>query len=162
MFLLPAIPIAGFAGCSLAAALNDARTLRIPNRLSGAIVVLFGVYAVMSLSPTQAATAFALAGGTLLIGFAAFARGWLGGGDAKLLAACIAWAGSAYAGEFLIVTALAGGVLAVALRSDLMAPLANGLRRNWPGTGAEARASMPYGVAITIGAIDVIYELLSS
>jgi prepilin peptidase CpaA len=163
MHILPtAYLISGFVGCSLAAALSDAQTLRISNSLSGAILILFGVYALISLSPAQTVTALAMAGATLLIGFAAFVRGWLGGGDAKLLAVCMAWAGTSHATEFLIVTGLSGGVIALALRSNLTAPLADRLRRNWPGTAAETQASMPYGVAIAAGAVAIAFEMMPS
>lgn len=158
---LTALPISGFVGCSLAAAVGDARTLRITNSMSGSIFGLFAVYALISLTPAQTAAALGLASLTLVIGFAAFTRGWLGGGDAKLLAVCMAWAGVPYACEFLAVTGLAGGVVALALGSPSIAGVISPLRRGWPGTAAEQRASMPYGVAIAAGAVAVAFELLS-
>jgi prepilin peptidase CpaA len=160
--ILPALPIAGFAGFSLAAALSDARTLRIPNLLTSTIFVMFLLHAMLSLSLSETLTSLAIAFATLAVGFGAFTRGWLGGGDAKLLAACMAWAGWSLAAEFLVVTALAGGVLAFGLGSKLTSPFADGLRRNWPGTAVEVQTSMPYGVAITAGAIAVVLELLFS
>ena len=44
-----------------------------------------------------------------------FALGWIGGGDAKLFAACMLWLGWPASAPFVIWTALAGGGLAVAL-----------------------------------------------
>ena len=161
MVFLTALPIAGFAGCCLAAAISDARTLRIPNSLSIAVVALFGVHALVSLTPAQTGVALALAGLTLVGGFAAYAHGVLGGGDAKLLAASMAWAGAPYAVEFFIVTGLAGGAVALALRSPATAGAAGALRRGWPGSASEQHAAMPYGVAITAGALAVVFELLS-
>lgn len=156
-----ALPVSGFVGCSLAAALNDARTLRIPNKLCAAILALFGVYAVIALTPAAAAIALALAGATLIVAFIGYSRGVMGGGDAKLLAACMAWAGPLHAVEFLIVTGLAGGVIALALRSPYTVMAATRLRRNWPITAARDSA-MPYGVAIAAGALAVVFEIFSA
>lgn len=128
--------------------------------LSVAIVASFGVYAVTSLSFVMAASALGLAAGTLVLGFGAYRRGWLGGGDAKLLAAGMAWAGLPLVGEYLAVTGIVGGALALALRWPRTAWCADALRRNWPGTPAQKTASMPYGVAIAAGAVAVAIELL--
>lgn len=157
-----ALPIVGMAGCVLAAARSDAHALRIPNRLSAAILGLFGVYAAVALTPQAAAIALGLAAATLLIAFFAYCRGLLGGGDAKLLAVCMTWAGPAHALEFLAVTAIAGGVIALALVSPLTARAAVAVQRNWPVRAAGEKAPMPYGVAIAAGALAVAVELLGS
>lgn len=163
MFAVPtALPIIGLAGCVLAAAHCDARELRIPNRFSAAILGLFGVYAALALTPSAAFVALALAAATLCLTFLAFTRGLLGGGDAKLLSACMAWAGPAYAFEFLAVTALAGGLVAVALVSPLTARAAAAVRREWPDAAADGKAAMPYGVAIATGALFVVARLLGA
>ena len=63
----------------------------------------------------------------LVVGAAMFALGWIGGGDAKLLASAALWVGLRGLAPFAIYTALAGGLLAlglVALRSDWLRPLA--------------------------------------
>lgn len=161
MTFLSMIPVAGFCGCSLVAALSDARTLRISNSLSLAILALFGTYAAATLTLAMTATALGLATVALVFGFAAFSRGWLGGGDAKLFAVCMAWAGLPHAAEFLAVTGIAGGIVALALRAPLTAPIAGRVRRDWPGSPSEQRASMPYGVAIAAGALAVAAELLA-
>lgn len=160
--VLTVLPVAAFSGCILAAALSDARTLRISNRLNVSILGLFGVYATIALTPVATALALALAGLTLVVAFIGYSRGLMGGGDAKLIAACMAWAGPSHAIEFLIVTGLAGGVIAFALTSPLTARAAHSVRRSWPMTAAEGAASMPYGVAIATGAAAVVFELLAS
>ena len=156
------LPILGMAGCVLAAARSDALTLRIPNDLSVAILGFFGVYAALALTPQAAALALGLAAAALLIGFVAYRRGLLGGGDAKLLAVCTAWAGPAYAPELLAVTAIAGGVIALALVSPLNARAAIAVQRNWPVRPIGGKAPMPYGVAIAAGALVVAAELLGA
>ncbi|HEX6866209.1 MAG TPA: prepilin peptidase, partial [Caulobacteraceae bacterium] len=90
----------------------------------------------------------------LLIGMGLFAMGWVGGGDAKLLAGVALWMGWPTVLPFLLATALAGGALALVLmqmRSNMLKPY---LERGpaWVGrlvTGNDA----PYGLAIAAGGL---------
>lgn len=161
-----AVPISGFAGCVIAAAVNDARTLRIPNILSIAILGLFAIYAGLALTPTAVLGALALGIAALMAGYIAFARGLMGGGDAKLLAVCMAWAGPVHALELIFVTGIAGGVLGLALTLPATARAAAPIKRGWPAAAASPdgvlRAPMPYGVAIAAGALTVAVRLLTS
>lgn len=159
------LTIAGFAGCVLTAAISDARTLRIPNILSASIAVLFAVHAAIDLTLASVLGAVALAGATLVAGFIAFARGKVGGGDVKLMSVCIAWAGTRDAAEFLIITGLAGGAIALALLSPLTARPVCALQRHWPSAESISlggRTPMPYGVAIAAGALVVAFLLLAA
>jgi prepilin peptidase CpaA len=166
MIIASALPIAGFVGCVLTAAISDARTLRIPNILCGAIAALFAAHAAIDLTAMEAITAIGLAVVTLVAGFFAFARGKVGGGDVKLLAVCMAWAGPAHAIELLVVTGLVGGVIGLALLSPYLARQTAGLQRHWPqsetAATSAARAPMPYGVAIAAGALVVAARLMMS
>ena len=74
----------------------------------------------------------------------AFRFGLLGGGDVKLLAAGTLWLGAAALGPYLLVTVLAGGLLAVVF-------VAWHLRRR--PTRRRRRPSLPYAVAIAAGGI---------
>lgn len=166
MIIASALPIAGFVGCVLTAAISDARTLRIPNILCGAIAALFVAHAAIDLSATEAITAIAVAGVTLVAGFTAFAHGKIGGGDVKLLTVCMAWAGPTHAVEFLVVTGLVGGVIGLALLSPFLARQTVVLQRHWPQsattTTSAARAPMPYGVAIAAGALVVAARIMTA
>ena len=164
MTIASALPIAGFIGCVLTAAISDARTLRIPNVLCAAIAVLFAAHAAFALNGAQIAWSIGLALLTLVAGFIAFARGKIGGGDVKLLSVCMAWAGPAHAVEFLIVTGLAGGVIALALLSPRLVRSTIGLQRQWPQAASNAgtRAPMPYGVAIAAGALVVAGRMMAA
>jgi prepilin peptidase CpaA len=166
MITASAIATAGMVGCVITAAISDARTLRIPNILSASIAALFAVHAALDLTMAATLGALALAAATLIAGFIAFARGKLGGGDVKLLTVCIAWAGPQFAADFLIVTGLAGGVLAVALLSPLTQRATSGLQRHWPESATTAAtatsAPMPYGIAIAAGAIVVAARIMSA
>jgi len=148
--LLAGLALAGFTGLLLAAAWGDAARYLIPNRLSLAIL---GVY------PFFVAAAHFSAGsypnvnwlGGLIVGMAVlaagillFARGWVGGGDVKLLASASVWAGPALVFDLLVTMALSGGVLAVLVM----------LRgRN------DAGRALPYGIAIAAGGVYVALRL---
>src|SRR5882757_1334498 len=69
------------------AAASDLLTMTIPNRLVLAVAVLFVVLAPLSGMGWPAfGMHFAAGAGVLVLGFACFALGWIGGGDAKLAA----------------------------------------------------------------------------
>jgi prepilin peptidase CpaA len=91
-----------------------------------------------------------------------FAVGWIGGGDAKLFAAAGLWMGLTALLPFLMVTALAGGGLAVsllALRSVWLRPLmVRGPR--WVSRLATPGENVPYGIAIAAGALAAFPESL--
>ena len=156
------LSIALFA-CILAA-ISDVRTRKIPNVIPLAVALVTLGFAV----PHGAATvliAVALTVMTMLAGTLAFARGWLGGGDVKLLAAVTGCLGLADALPFLMYTAISGGLIAICIalatrrfpsvvRSALviLRPLA------FEGTVAIAPARpimMPYALAIAGGVIVV-------
>jgi prepilin peptidase CpaA len=140
----------------------DLKTRRIPNALTAS-----GLLVALALRAFQGPGSLALG---LLAAFIAFAlavplvlAGGLGGGDAKLLAAIGAFVGPAALPTALLVTALAGGVLAlvVAMRRralgetlahtrSLVAPAGVTARRTLRTPGALA---VPYGVAISAGAL---------
>lgn len=140
------------------AALADATSFTIPNRLSGALFLAFFLAAPAVGAPLALVGVNLLIGlAGLAIGVALFALGWIGGGDAKLLAAASLWLGWPALPAFLLATTLAGGALALLLL---------GLRAQWvrahtPVLGGwldrltTPGAPAPYGVAIACGALMV-------
>jgi prepilin peptidase CpaA len=100
-----------FAGLLIAAAVEDVRRLIIPNRYCLAIVLLYPLHVLASSAPVDWTGGLVVGGALLVVGFVLFALGFIGGGDAKLLAAAAPWAGPALLPEFVLVTALAGGVV---------------------------------------------------
>lgn len=86
--------------------------------------------------------------GTLL-----FVRGWMGGGDVKLLAASALWFDLGQGWKMLVAVAIAGGVVAVLIMGLRSLP--------WPQSATKKFRSLqrheglPYGVAIAAGAIVV-------
>ncbi len=165
MLFLPSITsftIFAFASLCIAAAISDARRLLIPNRLSLSIVLLYPAFVIVGGLTADWPGALIVATFVLAAGFSAYSCGFLGAGDAKLLAAASLWAGPALIAPFLFHTALAGGALALGMwilhRWRRAASLSDVLAVG-TATGFE-RTPMPYGVAIAVGALYVAVTLL--
>lgn len=145
-----------FPALVIVAALKDATSFTIPNWISLALVAAFAPVALAcGVTLSEIGLAFGVGAAALLAGMAMFAMGWIGGGDAKLLAASALWLGWPAVLPFVVVTALCGGALAVgllALRSARLRPLAI-LGPAWVGRLATPGAAAPYGVAICAGAL---------
>ena len=150
------IVILCFAGLLCWALVSDALTMKIPNRISIGIVALYPAW-VMATWPRveQIWVPVALASAVLVAGFLAFDRGWIGGGDAKMLAALSLWSGIELFLPMLLVTTLAGGVMATAaICSEAMRRrmvLARGGEVSGPCLSSVVKSKIPYGVAIAIG-----------
>ena len=148
-----------FAALMIVAALGDVRDLQIGNRLVLAVVAAFVVFAPFAGMPLATmAIGFAAAFGVLAVGFALFALGWIGGGDAKLAAAAALWLGAEHVLPFVVMTALAGGALALLVIALRSAPVLNfafafWLEPDWSRRLRSGEAGLPYGVAIAAGAL---------
>lgn len=156
MTLLQAALLSIYPALLIIAALTDATSFTIPNRIS---LLLLAAYVPTALALGRPLgemgidlAVFAVA---LVAAMGMFAVGWIGGGDAKLFAAASLWLGWAATPVFLLVTALAGGALAVLLlnlRSTWVKPLVDGAP-GWVVRLATPKAAVPYGVAIAVGAL---------
>ena len=85
----------------------------------------------------------------LAVGIGMFALGWLGGGDAKLLAAAALWLGFDRLLEYLLYVAMAGGLLALSIliyRS--IAPPLWLCREEWAMRLHAKTGGIPYGIAL--------------
>jgi prepilin peptidase CpaA len=139
----------------LIAALTDATTFLIPNRLSAALAIAFIPTAlIIGLSPSTIGVCLVVGLVVLLLGVGMFAAGWIGGGDAKLFAAAALWLGWPAVGSLLAWTAIAGGALAVGLLAARKATSPLAVRGPaWVGRLLEPKGDVPYGVAIAFGAL---------
>jgi prepilin peptidase CpaA len=151
LMVFPALVILG--------GVKDLVSYRIPNWISLALIAGFLAAAGASLaagaSPTALGLNLAVGAAGLVAGVVMFALGWIGGGDAKLFAAAALWVGWPGAATFLAITGLAGGGLALlllSLRSPIMRPLVTA-GPAWFARLSEPGESVPYGVAIAIGAL---------
>ncbi|MDB5455772.1 MAG: pilus assembly protein CpaA [Caulobacter sp.] len=148
LFVLPALAII--------AALRDVTSFTIPNWISGALAAAFLPAALAAGAPLATiGLGVAVGAAGLIVGMGMFAAGWVGGGDAKLLAACALWLGWPAVLPFLLATGLAGGALTLlllALRSAWVEPALAGSPA-WIRRLAAPGGDIPYGVAIAIGAL---------
>lgn len=134
---------------------HDFLTLRIPNWLNAFVALAFFPLAIMTGMPAEILLWHCLTAVVILaVGFGLFSGGYIGGGDAKLLAAAGLWFGWPDAGPFLVFTALAGGVLALAYQVWCMLKIEQEVREiGWAKRWLNFKADLPYGVAIAAGAI---------
>ncbi len=137
---------------------SDIFSMKISNRVSIALAALYPVLAV-ALGLPWTAILVDLACGALMLAltFLMFARGWIGGGDAKLAAATAPWLGWALMLDYGLIVSLLGGALTLAIIFARRAPLpAWATRLDWivrlhrPGNG------VPYGVALAAAGL-VLY-----
>ena len=137
------------------AASTDLFTMTISNRVPLALAGGFCVLAALDGMPLADVGSHLSAGFVVLaLCFGFFARGWIGGGDAKLAAATALWLGWAQLFEYLIYASLFGGVLTLVLlefRKRLLPPvLAN---QAWLARLHEPTGGVPYGIALAAAAL---------
>lgn len=139
----------------------DLLTMTIPNRISIVLVATFAVVAVYSGMPvgTLVNAHIAVGGAVLVAGIVMFAVGWMGGGDAKLLAAGALWFGYGQLPEFLFLVSVLGGVLALvilAYRHMVPAVVMVPPVPVWAQNLHVGGSGIPYGIAIA-GASLILY-----
>lgn len=140
------------------AAAFDLATFTIPNLLSLAIAAAFAVFALTAGLPAGGFAFHLLAGLIALVaGFALFAFGYIGGGDAKLFAAVSLWLGLHDFLGYALVSSVMGGLLTLALLALRQWPLpANLARHDWIIKLHEKNSGIPYGVALAGGALLIL------
>ena len=146
-------------------AYGDLRTRRIPNVLAAIVAVLGTIRMMLAADPIAAAHTIEASFGVLAVGFFAFRRGIVGGGDAKLIAATALIVGWQELLSFLFVMSIYGGALAVTIlardklqrywRLSRRAELASTISGAGPAT-ISMRSTVPYGVAIAAAAITTL------
>ena len=142
------------------AAASDLFTMTISNRVSLALALGFAALALLSgmgwydlLSHIGAGAA------VLVVAFACFAMGWVGGGDAKVAAAAALWFGFGHLLNYLVYASLFGGALTLLLLQFRQWPLPYPFAGQAWLTRLHAKESgIPYGIALAIGALTVYPE----
>lgn len=136
----------------------DLFTMTIPNRISMVLVAVFAALAVINGIPLEKLATHIAAGFlVLVIGFVMFAKGWLGGGDAKLLAATSLWLGFDHLLPYMLWASVLGGGLALLLLGyRTMLPPRWALGQQWALHLHNGKTGMPYGIALA-GAALIIY-----
>ena len=136
----------------------DIASYTIPNVLPLAIIGAFLVFALVT-GLSGAAFGGHLAAGAvgLAAGFALFAAGLIGGGDAKLFAATALWFGFHDLASYALIASVLGGGLTLVLLAMRQIPLPQLLARQpWLLRLHDARAGIPYGAALAAGALAVL------
>jgi prepilin peptidase CpaA len=122
----------------------------IPDTLTVLIIaaaVLFGLG-----TPGFNWASHAAAGGAFFaFGLLAFARGWLGGGDVKIMTGCACWANLGNLAEQVVLIAVAGGVLALALMLLRRGLVLAGVAGDDAPRLIRVGADLPYAVGIAGG-----------
>nr|WP_276562503.1 prepilin peptidase [Hoeflea prorocentri] len=143
-----------FPLCLAFAAISDALTMTIPNRVSVILLATFAIVAPIAGLPWQDyAMHFAAGLIVFVVCFGLFGIGVMGGGDAKLLTATAVWFGlNMELLDFLVAVAMIGGLLTILLVICRLPAFA--IYRFGPVSHLlEPKAGIPYGIAIGIAAL---------
>jgi len=142
------------------AASSDLLTMKIANWLVLALVAAYFVMAFTAGIPLdQIGMSVAAAAIVLAIAFAFFAFGWIGGGDAKLVAATTLWVGLGMMFQYLIYAALLGGGLTLLILALRRYPLPAALQKQrWLDRLHDSKSGVPYGITLAIAALLVYPE----
>ncbi|MAP93848.1 MAG: hypothetical protein CMK07_02760 [Ponticaulis sp.] len=154
--MLSNIVITLFLAGLIFAAVNDVRTMTIPNWLSAAYVVSFPVIALINGASLELIGWHFVCGLiALVVCFGLFTVNVFGGGDAKLIPAVLLWLGPQAVMSFTMGMAIAGGLLAGSyLASRRFIPA-----ENVPGflqRSVVEGPGVPYAVAIAVGGVMAI------
>lgn len=148
--MLEVVLLTVFPALMAYAAASDLVTMTIPNRVSLILVLAFAALALLAGFGWAALTSHAAAGLLVLAAaFGLFAAGWMGGGDAKLAAATALWFGFDELGAYLILSALAGGALTLAILAMRRVHLPRfALGWDWLERLHDRNNGVPYGIAL--------------
>jgi prepilin peptidase CpaA len=145
--------------CLLAyACFSDLFTMRISNRVCLFVLGLFPIAAVVAGMGSADIGMHLLTGAAVLaVSFTLFAFGWVGGGDAKLVAAAAAWFGFDLVLDFLALSCLLGGALTLGILVLRQHPMPAGLRRqDWLMHLHAQTTGIPYGIALGAAALIIL------
>jgi len=152
--LLAFLIVVIFASTMLMAAFKDATTMTIPNWISLALIAGFFIVIPFVWPGWEAFGTHILVGlSFFLAGFAMFAFGWLGGGDAKLMAATALWWQWPDAVVYVLYTTVIGCFLALALMIGRKFIPVRILTAPWAYKMFKDEKKMPYGLALASGAL---------
>jgi len=142
------------------AAASDLFTMTISNRVSLALAAGFLVLAPLSGMGFHDILSHLGAGfSVLMVAFACFAMGWIGGGDAKIAAAAALWFGFGHLMNYLVYASLFGGALTLLLLQFRQWPLPYAFAgQTWLLRLHAKDSGIPYGIALAIGALMIYPE----
>lgn len=144
-----------FPAMMVFSAISDVLTMTIPNRVSVILVLSFLALAVVLPMPVATVAMHVTSGATvLLLTFALFQLGWIGGGDAKLASATALWLGWENLLDYGVLASIAGGALTVFIVSMRWSQLPERLLSiGFIARLAEKSNGVPYGVALAVAGL---------
>lgn len=139
------------------AAANDLFTMRIPNKISLALLAAFAcAMAYAQLPMEQVLWHVGIGAAALVVGFTLFAFNLFGGGDAKLLAAGALWMGADFVIPYVAYITIFGGVLcAVILAYRRFVPAQSLALPGWALRLHANGGGVPYGIAIAAAGLAI-------
>jgi prepilin peptidase CpaA len=158
--LIEAITLLLFPATMAFAASSDLLTMTISNRVT--LVLLAGFFAlalVTGMSQQELFSHIGAGSAVLAVTFVFFARGWIGGGDAKFAAVTALWFGFDQLLDYTLYASLLGGVLTVAVIRFRLLPLPEMLaRQEWLLRLHRFDSGVPYGIALAAAALLIYPE----
>ena len=147
-----------FPAAMIFAAASDLVTMTISNRLSIALfLAFFAVAALIGMPLPDMGRHLAASAIVLVFAFGFFARGWVGGGDAKLAAATALWLGFSHLMDYLLVASIIGGALTLLILQARKWPLPHFMARQpWIARLHAVETGIPYGIALAAAGL-IIY-----
>ncbi len=143
-----------FGSTMLMASFKDATTMTIPNWISLTLIAGFCLVIPFVWPGWSELGTHIFVGLTFfLVGFALFAFGWLGGGDAKLMAGTALWWQWPDALIYVLYTTIIGALLALALIIGRKFIPVKILTAPWAYKMFKDEKKMPYGLALAGGAL---------
>ena len=148
--MLEAATLVFFPALMIFAAISDLMTPTISNYVSIALAILFVAMALACGLPAAEIMWHLACGMTVLaVTFGLFARGWIGGGDAKLAAATALWLGFEHVGDYVLSASLFGAILTLIIVGLRKSPLPGILTaHHFVACLHEPTTGIPYGVAL--------------
>lgn len=146
-----------FPFAMILAGISDLFTMTIPNKISLALLIGFFLLAPFS-GMGWDDLAYHLAAFSLVfsICLAMFAFGWIGGGDAKLMAVTALWLGFDQLMDYVLIASVAGGALTLAILFARKLPVPTILcRYQWITRLHDRHTGIPYGIALATAGLAV-------
>ena len=156
------VSIACFVSLVLVAAASDIVMYKIPNIVVLMIVALYPVFVIVAPGEQEWLWSLGIFALTIAVGIPLAHFRIFGGGDVKLLAGILLWAGPALAVPAMILGILAGGLLSLLMLSKVKFMIAGALAsigRESLGKVFLAR-NMPYGAGLAFGGIFTGWALM--
>jgi len=158
--VIEAITLLIFPATMAFAASSDLLTMTISNRVTLILLVGFALLVYVTGMPQSEVLSHVGAGLLVLtITFVFFARGWIGGGDAKLAAVTALWFGFEHLLEYALYASILGGALTLAMIRFRLLTLPTVLsRQEWIKRLHKLDGGVPYGIALAAAALLIYPE----